>query len=180
MLAELLLRLFETREANRRLLVETVLDPLKQQLLELHDAYLSNFHQYREQILDSGQSESLAREIERDLDSILALRADVVQQVSQLVRIADSRSPKHKTDIDALYRAVLHYLDLSPEVMQAEQNRVIYFPNPSYNRLRLQVGDRKVENATVVRFLDDLIRARRAKLLALLRTYSELRSVLLS
>jgi hypothetical protein len=101
-----LLTLLQIRDANRNLVLQQYVEPLKAQIDQMQARYIDAFHGYRSQIRKAGITEGLRESVACDLDHMLATRAEVCASLSGMTFTAESKLDRHIVTIGLFADAI--------------------------------------------------------------------------
>jgi hypothetical protein len=184
---DLLIRLVETQSANRKLVLDECVEPLKQELERLHTSYIENFSRYRSEILKTGVTLDFEQWFNHDQDICVSRRAQLAGLLPSLVSVSDKRLDGHERYIRSFVGAVRRYLDFddlpdaTSHLALLVQSRMVSMTNPTYTTFRLQLSDAKSESARklLVEFIDMRLSQLQERYQDIQGSYSQLRSFLL-
>ena len=155
---ELIIKLLEKREANRKLVLDECVKPLQEQFDKIHAEYHEMFHRYRSELKSNGVTETFNEGISSDLNTILTTRIKLAGDMKNLRIVSSAKIDAFDNMVNDLIQGILVYLNMSG-IDHWEESGVIGRRNPTFERISFLVGSSGNDNdiTALRRFLDFVI-----------------------
>jgi hypothetical protein len=178
-----LLTLLQIRDANRNLVLQQYVEPLKAQIDQMQARYIDAFHGYRSQIRKAGITEGLRESVACDLDHMLATRAEVCASLSGMTFTAESKLDRHIVTIGLFADAVTKYLalkDMDDVTYSAAMTAVLSRRNCSYHLFDVTVENSIQGRTALIEMTQQIIDQLQARYRDVLEVYADTKSTLLT
>ena len=177
---ELIIKLLEKREANRKLVLDECVKPLREQFDKIHNEYSDIFHNYRRELDLKGITDTFLKALNRDLYKIVTIRMDIVAEINSLLHVASANIDGYDLVVKDLIQSILRYLNMHDAFTHWEQRRAVSVRNPTFDRILIMVGNEPSDVASLVAFLDSVLKNLQKRYRDVTDEFSKVKSFLLT
>lgn len=178
---ELIIKLLEKRDENRKLVLEECVQPLREQFEKIHYEYIDLFHSYRHELESKGVTENFRNRLTHDFDKILSIRMEIVGNIDSLISISDVKIDRHKQLLANLIKKIVDYLGMGGHLTEVGAMMcIIGKSNPSFTKLSILIRNHPDEKERLIEFIDFLLEHIQENYRGVTDCFSKLKSFLLT
>lgn len=162
---ELIIKLLEKRDENRKLVLEECVQPLREQFDKIHYEYVDLFHSYRRELESEGVTGSFCNRLAHDLDKIMTIRMDIVAHINSLISVSDVKIDSHKQLLTNLIKKIVNYLSMGDLIETGEiigiiglsNLGIIGLSNPGFEKLSILIRNFPDDKVLMINFINFLL-----------------------